>query len=110
MSESAQLELRGTAVDNTDQREAKRSRKASGGPPRRSSLDAGREDVEEGSSVLRVKLQMCDTLYRLLQGEPSTWRWHSALRTARREQVEAAAEVGLFVHACVCVCCTNLHI
>lgn len=93
ISECAQAEPCGTAADNTDRHEAKRSRKASGGGPRRASLD-GREEAGEGGSVLRVKLQMCDTLYRLLQGEPSTWRWHSSLRTATKELVEAAADVG----------------
>ena len=97
---SALLEPSGSAVDNTGRREAKRSRKASGGGSRSASLD-GREEAEEGGSVLRVKLQICDTLYHLLQGEPSTWRWHSTLRTAGREQVEGVAEVGLGVHAWV---------
>ena len=100
ISRSGQLELSGSAVDNTGRRETKRSRKASGGGSRSVSLD-GREEVEEGGSVLRVKLQICDTLYRLLQGEPSTWRWHSTLRTAGRDQVEGVAEVGLCVHACI---------
>ena len=100
--ESAQLEPCGTAAYNSDRRDAKRSRKTTGGASRRTSQE-GREEIEDGGSVLRVKLQMCDTLYRLLQGEPSSWRWHSALRTAGREEMEAAAEVRLCVHVCVCI-------
>lgn len=100
LSESARLEPSGTGADNSDRRDAKRSRKA-GGSSRKISQE-GREEVEEGGSVLRVKLQMCDTLYRLLQGEPSSWRWHSTLRTAGREEVEAAAEVR------ECALCTRV--